>query len=211
MSVDLEGLEPESETEPDTDGFGYIERLLAGPGVSLLAMALVSLATWTAYQANNPDPFILQAPIAEDWWQLPLSVFAHSSMGHLVANATMIAMVGSVVVLFSGVLRYHLFFVVSGVLAGVAQVVATGVLGQPGAVVGASGAGMALVGYVITSNGISSWLLDRVPRWAVAVIVAGVALAITLRYSGIRVANVAHLAGVVIGLSAGHVNLLRAR
>jgi len=210
MSVDVEALEQDAETE-SSSGFGVVERLVAGPGVSLLLMALVSLATWTAYQANNPDPFILQAPITEDWWQLPLSVFAHSGMAHLVANATMIAVVGSVVVLFSGVVRYHLFFVASGVLAGVAQVVATGALGQPGAVVGASGAGMALLGYVITSNGISSWLLDRVPAWAVAVIVAGVALAITLRYSGVSVANVAHLAGVVIGLSAGHFNLLRAR
>jgi membrane associated rhomboid family serine protease len=210
MAADLEALEQDTEPE-SSDGLGMVERLVAGPGISLLAMALVSLATWTAYQAGNPDPFVLQAPITEDWWQLPLSVFAHQNMPHLVANATVIAAAGSLVVLFSGVVRYHLFFVTSGITAGAAQVFATGVLGQPGAVIGASGAGMALLGYVITSNGISSWILDRVPAWGVAVIVTGVALAITLRYSGVRVANVAHLAGIVFGLVTGHFNLLQTR
>ncbi len=44
MSVDLEGLEPESESESGSS-LGLVERLVAGPGVSLLAMAVVSLAT----------------------------------------------------------------------------------------------------------------------------------------------------------------------
>lgn len=210
MAVDLEELDPEPESEPESSsGLGYAERLIAGPGVSLLAMAVVSVVTWTAFQAGNADPFLLQPPFEEAWWQLPLSVFAHQSMAHLVSNATMVAVAGGLVAMFSGAVRYHLFFVTSGILAGMAQVAATGALGEATPVLGASGAALALTGYVITGNDISSWVLDQAPRWVVTVVVAGVALALTLRYSGLHVANVAHLAGAVIGLAAGQFNLLR--
>jgi len=60
MSVDLEGLEADSESEEESGsgGMGYLERLVGGPGVSLLAMAVVSLATWTGAQAGNVTPFV---------------------------------------------------------------------------------------------------------------------------------------------------------
>jgi len=132
-------------------------------------------------------------------------------MAHLAGNATVVAVAGGLVAVFAGVVRYHLFFVASGILAGMAQVAATGVLGEATPVLGASGAALALVGYILTGNEISSWILDQVSGWMVAVVVLGVALALTLRYSGLNVANVAHLAGAVIGLSAGHFDLLRAR
>ncbi len=210
MSVDLEGLEPESESESGS-GLGYLERLLAGPGVSLLTMAVVSLATWTGIQAGNADPFVLQAPITEDWWQLPLSVFAHSNMSHLVGNATVIAIAGSVVVLSSSPVRYHTFFLASGMLAGAAQLSATGFLGEAVGGLGASGAAMALVGYTLTSNSISSWILEKTSRWVVGIVILGVGLLLTIRTAGVAIGNVAHLVGAMIGLAAGHFNLLRAR
>lgn len=211
MSVDLEELQSDSKSESSetTSSGGYVERLIAGPGLSLLAMALVSLATWTAFQAGNPEPFMLYPPYHEAWWRLPLSVYAHQNMSHLVGNAMMVAVAGGLVALFTSVVRYHVFFVISGILAGIAQVSATAALGEATPVLGASGAALALLGYLITGNDISTWVLDRAPRWVVAVVVAGVALALTLRYSGLAVANVAHLAGAVIGLVAGQFNLLQ--
>ncbi len=212
MSVDLEGLEPESESEPESSsGLSYLERVLAGPGVSLLLMALVSLGTWTGMQAGNTDPFVLQAPLTEDWWQLPLSVFAHSGMPHLVGNATWIVVFGSLAVLSSSVVRYHVFFLATGMLAGAAQVVATDALGDPVGGLGASGAAMALVAYVLVANEVSTWMLDRVPRWVVGVVVLGVSLALTIQSAGVAIGNVAHLAGALLGAVAGHFHLLRAR
>ncbi|WP_176451098.1 rhomboid family intramembrane serine protease [Halorubrum sp. Ea1] len=212
MSVDLEIDQPSTpgQSEDSTrSGRGYIGRILAGPGVSLVLMAVVSLATWTGVQANNVDPFVLQAPLTEDWWQLPLSVFSHSGMPHLTGNATMIALFGSIAVFSSSVIRYHTFFIISGMIAGAAQVLVTGAIGDPGSVLGASGAGMALMMYVLISNDISSLLLNRVSRTAAAGLVVAAAVAITLWSAAIQIANVAHLAGALIGGVAGYFHLLR--
>jgi membrane associated rhomboid family serine protease len=210
MSVDLD-LEQPQEPEPEGGGGGeLITRLLAGPGVSLIVMALVSLATWTGIQANNADPFVLQAPLAEDWWQLPLSVFSHQGPTHLSSNATMVAIFGALVVISSSVFRYHLFFITTGIASGAAQVMATDALGDAGAVLGASGAAMGLIGYVITSNTISSVVLKRVPWWGVAILVVAVAVALAIWSAALQIANVAHLTGALIGAVAGYFHLLRA-
>jgi len=214
MSVDLDIDQPSPADTSDgggDDGLGFISRILAGPGVSLLLMSIVSLATWTGVQANNVDPFVLQAPLTEEWWQLPLSVFSHSGMPHLTGNATMIALFGSIAVFSSSVIRYHIFFIGSGMLAGVAQVLATGALGEAGTVLGASGAGMALLMYVLISNDISSLLFDRVSRTAAAGLLIAAAVGITLWSAALQIANVAHFTGALIGGIAGYFHLLRAR
>lgn len=189
---------------------GYVERLLAGPGVSLLLMSLVTLVVLTVTRAGGAaGMFVLQAPLSEGLWQIPLSVFAHVGMAHLTANAVMVLAAGGLVVLSASVVRYHAFFLATGALSGIAQVVVTGLFGPPAAVLGASGAALAFVGYLLTSNAASSWLLDRVPRWAVAVVVGLCGLALMLRYYAAGSANVGHLAGALLGLVAGRFNVLR--
>lgn len=189
---------------------GYVDRLLAGPGVSLLLMSLVTVVALTVARAGGAaGMFILQAPISEGLWQIPLSVFAHVGWAHLAANAVVVLVAGGLVALSSSVVRYHAFFLVTGALSGVAQVVVTGLFGPPAAVLGASGAALALVGYLLTSNAASSWLLDRVPRWAAAVVIGTCGLALMLRYYAAGSANVGHLAGALLGLVAGRFNVLR--
>ena len=202
--------QPSTTEKHDSGGVGFLGRLVAGPGVSLIVMAVVSLATWTGAQANNVDPFVLQAPLAENWWQLPLSVFSHSGMPHLTGNATGVAIFGSIVVLSSSLVRYHLFFILTGIIAGVGQVWATGALGRAGAVLGASGAVMALFAYVITSNFVSGAVLKRAPWWVVGAFVALTALGLTLWSAGAQVANMGHLTGAVLGAVAGYFHFLRA-
>lgn len=212
MSVDLDmdlDQPSEPEDEPEWGVSGYLTRVLAGPGISLLVMAIVSLGTWTGVQANNVDPFVLQAPLTEDWWQIPLSVFAHQGTAHLTGNATMVAMFGSVVVFSASVIRYHLFFLAVGALSGIAHVSATGALGDAGAVLGASGAAMGLIAYVATSNSISSVVLDRLPLWGVGVLIVGVAVGLAIWSASINIANVAHLTGALLGGVAGYLHLLR--
>jgi membrane associated rhomboid family serine protease len=209
MSVDWELDQPGQPEQPEKDGIGYVGRLLAGPGLSLFAMAVVSLATWTGFQAGNVDPFVLQAPLTDDWWQLPLSVFSHSDPTHLSGNATMVAIFGSLVVITSSLIRYHLFFLTTGIISGAAQVMATGVLGRAGAVLGASGAAMGLIGYVITANIASSFILKRVPWWGVAILVFVIAVGLAIWSAAISIANVAHLTGALIGAAAGYFHILR--
>jgi membrane associated rhomboid family serine protease len=189
---------------------GYVERLLAGPGVSLLLMSAVTIVALTVARASGAaGMFVLQAPLSEGVWQIPLSVFAHVGMAHLTANAVMVLVAGGLVVLSSTVVRYHAFFLVTGALSGIAQVVVTGLFGPPAAVLGASGAALAFVGYLLTSNAASSWLLDRVPRWMVVTVIGACGLALMLRYYAAGSANVGHLAGALLGLVAGRFNLLR--
>lgn len=211
MSVDLEIEQPSTPSQSDDDGGGqrYIWRLLAGPGVSLILMAIVSLATWTGAQANNVDPFILQAPLTEDWWQLPLSVFSHQGMGHLSGNATAVAIFGSIVVISSSPVRYHLFFVATGIASGAAHIMATDALGQASAVLGASGAAMGLFAYVIVANDVSDWLLEHVSWKGVVVLVAGLVLGLTLWSASAQAANTGHLTGALLGAIAGYFHLLR--
>ena len=211
MSVDLDLEQPGQTEKAESGGSGIVTRLLAGPGVSLLLMAVVSLATWTGFQANNADPFILQAPLTEDWWQLPLSVFAHNGMPHLSGNAMLIAIFGSIAAISASVFRYHVFFIVSGILAGIAHVLATGALGSSSGVLGASGAGMALMGYVLVSNGLSSIVFDRVSRTVTIGLVLALAVGITLWSASLQIANVAHFAGALIGGFAGYFHVLRPR
>lgn len=187
-----------------------MERLLAGPGVSLLLMSLVTVVALTVARAGGAaGAFVLQAPLSDGLWQIPLSVYAHVGMAHLTANAVMVLVAGGLVVLSASVVRYHAFFLVTGAVSGVAQIVVTGLFGPPAAVLGASGAALAFVGYLLTSNAASAWLLDRVPRWAVAVGIGACGLVLMLRYYAAGSANVGHLAGALLGLVAGRFNVLR--
>jgi membrane associated rhomboid family serine protease len=131
-------------------------------------------------------------------------------MPHLTGNATMIALFGSIAIFSSSVIRYHLFFISSGMIAGAAQVLATDVIGEAGTVLGASGAGMALMMYVLISNDISTILLDRVSRTVAAGLVVAAAIGITLSSAALQIANVAHFTGALIGGVAGYFHLLRA-
>jgi membrane associated rhomboid family serine protease len=211
MDINPNINEPSQSEAGNTDGStsDFITRLVAGPGVSLLLMSFVSLGTWTGYQANNIDPFVLQPPLTEDWWQLPLSTFAHQGVAHLYGNGIMILIFGAAVVISSSVLRYHIFFLGAGITSSVAHVVVTGALGDASSVLGASGAAMALIGYVIVSNDISNLIISRASWGVVIMLVLAVSLALTLWSASLAVANVSHFAGAFIGAFTGYFHLLR--
>lgn len=209
MNVGLEGVEPVSDSDGN-NAPGYVRRVLAGPGVSFLLMVLVSFAAWSVGLEENVGVFVLQPPITEGWWQMPLSVFTHSGRAHLIANATSLMIFGSLVAIWSGPFRYHVFFIATGVLAGVSQIAMVMALGGSSGVVGASGATLALTGYVFTSNALSSWVLERFSAVAIGVIAGIVAVGLAVQSAGTGVANIAHVTGALLGLVAGHYNLLRA-
>jgi membrane associated rhomboid family serine protease len=207
------GLDADADGGADEQPSGsLLDEIAANPVVqTLLVMGIVSVATWTGVQAGNTDPFILSVPIGEPWWEVPLSVYSHATPSHLFGNALFVAIAGGLVSVRSSAIRFHIFFLGSGILAGCTHVLATASLGDAGSVLGASGAAFALVGYLITSNTVSTTVLQYASRRTIVGIVVVIALVLTIVSSGVQVANVTHFVGAMIGLVAGHVNLLRAR
>lgn len=174
-------------------------------------MLVVSLFTWAASFVGLVGLFALAPPVLLPPWTLVTSVYAHAGPAHLLSNAVVVALAGSLVALSTTRLRFHLFFVVTGMLSGLAHVWITGLFGPSSGVLGASGAAFALVGYVISANPVSTSVLDRLrlPPRVLVVIAAVVAVGLTLLFSAPGSALIAHLTGASLGLLAGRVQLLR--
>lgn len=153
--------------------------------------------------------FALAAPMAQPW-TLVTSVYAHAGLGHLVANALALAVVGFGLERFTTRWRFHAFFLLTGAVAGLVHLLATDLVGQAVAVLGASGAVLALYGYVLASNRLTGGVLSRLGlgrRWKVALVIV-LALAVTWVTSGPGVAPVAHFTGFAVGLVAGRYRVL---
>lgn len=199
--------EPEARTD---EGASLLDGIAGNPVLhTLFAMTLVSVFAWTGIQAGNIDPFVLQAPLFDPWWGPVIAVYAHQGPGHLLANATMLVLAGGLISLSSSTLRFHLFFLASGALSAIGFVATTAYLGTSSATLGASGATFALVGYLLTANPASTAVLGRASYRIVTLLAVGVALVLTVFWSAAGSAYLAHFIGAVLGLLAGHVNLLR--
>jgi membrane associated rhomboid family serine protease len=165
--------------------------------------------------------FVLSPPVTENPWTVVTSVYAHGGVGHLVSNAVALVLFGWPVARATTRLRFHLFFILSGALAGVAQIVVSGALaGFPlvpadptTGVLGASGAVFALLGYLLASNRLSSGLAGviRIPGWLAGLVFVGVAAAVTLFTAQPGVALIAHFTGLLFGLVAGRLRVLSVR
>ena len=181
------------------------------PVVQTLAlMVLVSAVAWIGMFVGYSRLFVLATPLSERPWGLVTSVYAHLGPGHLLANAVIIAIAGGIVALSTSTLRFHLFFLTTGVLAGVVQVLVFHLQGTAIAVLGASGAAFALVGYVLTSNVVSQLVAGWLGiSFRIAVVVFAVAAAwLTIEWSAPGSALLAHFTGAVLGLIAGHFRVL---
>lgn len=161
--------------------------------------------------------FVLSPPIADEPWTIVTSVYAHGSLNHLLSNAVALVLFGWPVARATTRIRFHAFFLGSGALAGVVQVLATVFLArlsfvaaEPSAVLGASGGVFALLGYFLASNRLSSSIAGvfRLPRWVTVAGFVAVAVALTLATAAPGVALFAHFAGLLVGLFAGHLALL---
>ena len=165
--------------------------------------------------------FVLSPPVTENPWTVVTSVYAHGGVGHLVSNAVALVLFGWPVARATTRLRFHLFFILSGALAGVAQIVVSDALAgfpfvpaEPTAgVLGASGAVFALLGYLLAGNRLSSGVAKRipVPRWVTILVFVAVAAAVTLLTAAPGVALIAHFTGLLFGLVAGRLRVLSVR
>ncbi|MFC7136284.1 rhomboid family intramembrane serine protease [Halobaculum litoreum] len=183
---------------------------------TLVAMALVSAVFWVVGLVARPLAaflFVLSPPTLAHPWTIATSVYAHAGVGHLLSNAVVVVVAGVPVAAATTRLRFHAFVLGTGALAGLAQVWIGGLVAPTG-VVGISGAAFALVGYVAAANPAAD-ALGRVaarlgvPPRVVVVAVGVAALAVTLAFSPAGSALVAHLVGLLLGVVAGRLRLLR--
>jgi len=182
--------------------------------VCVLVFLVQTLLLWLFGPALAFGLFALSLPVEIQPWTLATSVYAHRTVGHIVGNLVLFALLGVILERHSTRARFHAFVLVTGALAGLAQVYAGSILyGEPTAVLGLSGAVFAMLGYVVTGNRLSNGLLKRldVPVWGQLLAFAVLAAAVTLLTADSpRVALIAHFTGFLIGLLAGQENLLRA-
>ena len=175
-------------------------------------VCLVGLTQVAGRLAGLGPMFALSAPLSVAPWTVVTSVYAHASVGHLLANAVALAVVGPLVERRTTRLRFHAFVVAAGGVAGITQVTLGSIVGPPTAVVGISGAVFALGGYLLAGNALTATAFDRLkltPRTQVAVF-GGLAVLLTVVTAAPGVALVAHAAGAFCGLVAGRARLLDA-
>jgi membrane associated rhomboid family serine protease len=180
------------------------------------AVYLVQSALRLVAPAASAFLFTLAPPIGARPWSIVTSVYAHANLAHLAANAVALALIGFALERTTSRLRFHLFFVTTGAIAGVTQVTLDATLssfgvGQASAVLGASGAVFALFGYVLSANRLSDRLLESVPLSGLGQVMAFAVIAavLTLATGAPGVALVAHFTGFLLGLVAGRLHLLR--
>ena len=160
--------------------------------------------------------FVLTAPLSENPWTIVTSVYAHAGPAHLLSNTVALVLFGLPVAVATTRLRFHLFFLGTGAVAGVSHVVMSHLFSPvPGieaaGVLGASGAVFALLGYLLASNPLSSGIGAAIslPPWATYLLFVGVAAVVTVATASPGVALIAHFTGLLCGLIAGRANLLR--
>ncbi|WP_142860880.1 rhomboid family intramembrane serine protease [Salinigranum halophilum] len=185
---------------------------MRSPTLDLLALFSVVfvLETLGGFVGVGSAWFALAAPLSRPW-TLVTSVYAHANLAHLLANSVALIFIGFALEQFTTRIRLHLFVLVTGALSGLAELLVGGLFGQSVAVLGASGAILALYGYAIAGNRLTGGVLDRLdlaPRATLALVV-GVALVVTLVTASAGVALVAHFTGVVLGVVAGRLGVLR--
>lgn len=153
--------------------------------------------------------FTLSLPLGVHPWSIAASVYAHATLSHLVANAIALVLVGPLVAYVTTPARFHAFFLTTGAIAGLTQVLVAMPFGGS-RVLGASGAIFALVGYLLVGNRTSEWAISWLPVGHVgrAALFVGLAVGVTLVTAAPGVALVAHFTGFLLGALGGRFRLL---
>jgi len=156
--------------------------------------------------------FVLTPAFPVTPWTLVTAVYSHAGPVHLLGNAVVLVAVGPLVERVTSRWRYHLFFVTTGAVAGLAQVMLFPVTGTPG-VLGASGAVFALAGYLVAGNVVATRVLGALDRaagtgWASTAVLLAVSVGLAVALSGPNSAVVGHVTGLLAGLVAGRARLL---
>jgi len=153
--------------------------------------------------------FTLTTVHPEYVWTWVVSVFAHGSPTHLLFNAIALYFFGPLVERQAGSRKFAALFLGAGVLAGLGQVGVGLVTGETVAVLGASGAIMAIMGVLaITTPDLKVLLFFVLPVSirTLTVVFAAFSIVAFVSNGGVLsgVAHFAHLVGLLVGLWYGN-------
>lgn len=202
---------------------GLFQRLQGRVTWALLAtMALVTVGGWLVSWAATGGWLGNQAfgefyatyfALGTDSWRLPwtvlTSVFAHGGVTHLFINGMVLFFFGPALERRVGARAFLLFFLVTGIVAGIAQVMlGVGLYGVAGArpVLGASGSIMGILGaltLLAPDAKVLLFFMIPLPLWLITAGYAVWDIFGLILQSG-SVAHLAHLTGLAIGLYVAH-------
>ena len=181
----------------------------------LALMWVTFLLQWAALLvgggALHQTLFVLHSSDLLYVWTWVTSVFAHDPTGffHIAGNSIVLYFFGPVLERRIGSKAFAVLFLVSGVVAGLGQVVLSAAMGDPTGVLGASGAILAILGVLTVLNPnltVYLYFLLPVPLWVITIgyaMLSVLGIVSTVNVMGGNVAHLAHLAGLVIGLVYG--------
>lgn len=153
--------------------------------------------------------FVLQSEHILRVWTWVTSIFAHGGFGHIAINSIVLYFFGPVVERRVGSRKFTALFLIAGVAAGLAQVLAVTYFSPfPTGVVGASGAIAAIMGVLTVLNPnlrIYLYFILPMPLWLATFLFAGYSVLVSAGggFGAGGVAHLAHLAGLFLGLGYG--------
>ena len=199
--------------------FAFLGLMWVTFAVQLVFQVATGLYPLSAATINaNPEAYRLYSALftlspahPEYVWTWVTSIFSHGGFAHIAINSIVIYFFGRLVEDYVGSKQFTILFLVSGALAGLGQILISMIQtpGVPSGVVGASGAGLAIMGVLTILNpGLRVYLyfIIPVPLWLLTVGYVGISVLGIFGPSlaGSNVANVAHLVGLIIGLAYGY-------
>ena len=192
---------------------GYVRRNMTYVFLAIIWLVF-PLELLVAFGLQDPQLFsalfTLDTNHVEYVWTWVTSIFAHSPTNfmHIFFNSIVLYFFGPVVERKIGSKAFATLFVGAGVIAGLAQVLATMAVGATASVLGASGAIAALLGVLTVLNPnlrIYLYFILPMPLWVATALFAAYSVFVS-SLGGIGaggVAQLAHLAGLGIGLAYG--------
>ena len=159
-----------------------------GSNFGVLEMVLISAYTLGLPEINSGE-----------WWRVITPTFVHLNIYHLVFNMLWIWVLGSAVEKLQGTTTLLLIFIVTGAASNFAEFYFSGPLfgGMSGVVYG-------LVGYVWMQKKYNPLFLVVLPNALIPMMLVWYAICWTGLVGGI--ANMAHTAGLVIGIAGGRLH-----
>jgi len=180
---------------------------------AIVAVFIAQLLSITFLSQIGLDFYTLEYPlINSEPWNIVLNVYSHAGIGHLVSNGIALLILGLIVERVTTPIRFHAFFLTTGVLAGLSEVTFWVIFGSGAtSVLGASGAIFALMGYAVLGNDLAETLIDllELGKKGTLLLFVGLAVLVTAMTASEGVALIAHGSGFLMGAVAGHFKLLR--
>lgn len=173
---------------------------------------ILQLITLTLFETNiHNSIFVLQADRLEYVWTIFTSIFAHNPNGlmHIIGNVIILFFFGRILEKLIGTKKFTILFLISGAIAGLAQIIFSFLLGNPSAgVLGASGSLSAVLGVLTVYNPrmkVYLYFILPISLWMITVgyiVFSLIAIASLGTIMG-NVAHIAHLVGLCIGVLYG--------